>query len=237
MGLLSIGRFPANTEQVREEVIKVFHSVVESSLPLDSLPSKYFFCVRRDAIDDYSTYLIEEYVNKLPHTHYANVTYNARYDGITSPSYQPINKISQRMLQQLRDSGSVVNTFEHLVLGISKGFLRKDMKNYTDPYIVFASLEYDTTASAEQALHGFHSVSAFSEGEEPGTISYNVVQDLQDPHVIRTLEFYTDEDYLWNVHAISNAVQENKKRQGNSRLRTDFVFFRLIGRYVWSNPS
>jgi quinol monooxygenase YgiN len=105
---------------------------------------------------------------------------------------------------------------------------RPEAASQTNPYIVFATLRYDSLESRDKALVGFSGVCEFSRREEPGTLWYNVLCDDAELTQMRTLEMYIDKDYLWDPHAASDAVQDNKKRQGNTRLSVDFVFLRLV---------
>ena len=59
-------------------------------------------------------------------------------------------------------------------------------------------------------------------------MGYNVLHDVDDPKLVRTFEVYVNQEYLWNPHASSDAVQENKKRQGNTRLGVEFVFLKFV---------
>jgi len=107
-------------------------------------------------------------------------------------------------------------------------FFRPDAQSHAEPYIVFATLRYDSVESAEKAAEGFGGVCSFSEKEEPGTLGYNVLHDVNDPTLVRTFEIYVNQAYLWDPHASSDAVQENKKRQGDTRLGVDFVFLTFV---------
>jgi quinol monooxygenase YgiN len=135
--------------------------------------------------------------------------------------------------EQFRDSLSkdcelLITASERFELATVASFFRPATQCHADPYIVFATLRYDSVTSAEKAAEGFSGVCSFSEKEEPGTLAYNVLRDLQDPRLVRTLEIYVDQAYLWCPHAKSDAVQANKNKQGDTRLKVDFVFLALV---------
>lgn len=127
-----------------------------------------------------------------------------------------------------KDANILVDEPENYNVKTVASFFRPDAQSHADPYIVFATLRYDSIESAEKAAEGFGGVCAFSEKEEPGTLGYNVLHDVSNPEIVRTFEVYVDQAYLWDPHASSDAVQENKKRQGDTRLGVDFVFLKFV---------
>ena len=74
-----------------------------------------------------------------------------------------------------------------------------------------------------------------TEKNEEGTLSYNILTDTDDvdEERIKTLEVYTDEKYLWDSHAKSEAVTGNKERNGGIRIELDLVFLKRVGGYFW----
>lgn len=141
--------------------------------------------------------------------------------------------LSTTVFEKLQDSISknndlLLETPQCFKVSTVASFFRPGAQLNPDPYIVFATLSYDSVESAERAANGFGGVCAYSEKEETGTLGYNVLHDVEDPKLVRTFEVYVNQEYLWNPHASSDAVQENKKRQGDTRLGVEFVFLKFV---------
>jgi quinol monooxygenase YgiN len=79
----------------------------------------------------------------------------------------------------------------------------------------------------------FTKVGEFSQANEGGTLSYNVLSDTEDENVVRTLEVYASEEMLWDPHAKSEVVQGGIRRQGSTRIGRDLVFLKKVGGYLY----
>ncbi|KAI5289049.1 hypothetical protein KEM54_004489 [Ascosphaera aggregata] len=83
-----------------------------------------------------------------------------------------------------------------------------------DPTIVYASIAYQTPEAREQALHGWMDVTHATFKNEMGTLSYNILDDQDDHSSVKILEIHESEEWLFEVHAKSEAVVRNKSKFG-----------------------
>ena len=96
-----------------------------------------------------------------------------------------------------------------------------------DPTIMFASISY-VPNTKRQALQGWKEVTSATQKTEPGTLSYNILEDRDDVNKVNVLEVYQDDACLWDVHAKSAAVVSNKQRNGSIRAHLSHVRLKAV---------
>ena len=111
-------------------------------------------------------------------------------------------------------------------------FTRPEVSRQENPYIVFATLDYKP-GTRSQGVAGFSKVCKQTEKNEPGTLSYSILEDSENENLVKTLEVYESEKYLWDPHAKSKAVSENKEKDGSLRNSMSFVFLKKVEGYLW----
>lgn len=109
-------------------------------------------------------------------------------------------------------------------------FTRPTISDHASPYIVFATLNYKP-GTRDTAIEGFAQVCRVSEKPEPGTLSYNILSNKSELDIIRTVEVYESESYLWDVHAKSDAVQGNGAATKDMRTNLELVFLKMVAGY------
>ena len=84
-----------------------------------------------------------------------------------------------------------------------------------DPLIIFANFGYKPSTTSK-ALPGWTSLVEYAKEKEEGTLTYTVLED-KEKGWIRTVEAYTGEEFLEDVHVKSTAVAENQKQNAEWR--------------------
>jgi quinol monooxygenase YgiN len=87
--------------------------------------------------------------------------------------------------------------------------------------------------TAEQGILGFTNVCDETERNEPGTLSYNILRDKDNTNQVKTLEVYESEKYLWDPHAKSAAVTQNKEANKDIRTNLHLVFLKRVTGYFY----
>lgn len=109
---------------------------------------------------------------------------------------------------------------------------RASVAKEINPYIVYGTVEY-TENGLDQSLSYWKDVFETTQQKEEGTLSYSLCRDVEDPKILRTVEVYTSEEYLWDVHAKSDALAENVKNTKHLRTGLKHVFLRIVGGYFY----
>jgi quinol monooxygenase YgiN len=115
-------------------------------------------------------------------------------------------------------------------------FSRPESNKATSPYIVFATLDYQP-GTRKGAFNGWQRVTAESQSNEPGTLAYAILKDKDQENTIRTVEVYESDKYLWDVHAKSAAVTDNKAKYGDIRTNLKFAFLKMAAGYLHKEKS
>lgn len=110
-------------------------------------------------------------------------------------------------------------------------FSRSETTKADDPYIVFATLDYNEGTRAG-ALNGWQQVTLESQRNELGTLGYAILKDKDHPNIMRTVEVYETEKYLWDVHEKSAAVTKNKSEHGEIRTNVKFAFLKFVAGFL-----
>jgi quinol monooxygenase YgiN len=111
-------------------------------------------------------------------------------------------------------------------------FTRPEISGHENPYIVFATLDYKS-GTRSQGVAGFSQVCEETEKNEKETLSYSILEDKENDNLVKTLEVYESEKYLWDPHAKSQAVSQNKEMNGGIRNSTSFVFLKRVAGFLW----
>jgi quinol monooxygenase YgiN len=102
----------------------------------------------------------------------------------------------------------------HFIDGLD--FVRPEVSEHSDPYVVFAELNYKLD-SAAMSLPYWKEVVVTGRDKEPGTLVYGVLKDSAKEDTLCTIEAYESLEYLTDVHVPSEAVQENIKNTKDLR--------------------
>ncbi|CAK7244831.1 MAG: hypothetical protein STHCBS139747_006379 [Sporothrix thermara] len=87
----------------------------------------------------------------------------------------------------------------------------------TDPHIVIGEISYKSAELASKSLMYWAKVMQTTRSDEPGSLVYAVACGDAEPSKFYSLEAYTSKDYLWDVHAKSQAVQDNVRETSDWR--------------------
>ncbi|EPE07610.1 4-coumarate- ligase [Ophiostoma piceae UAMH 11346] len=91
-------------------------------------------------------------------------------------------------------------------------FVRHDaLGNTSDPFIVVGEVSFKDSELLQKSLPYWAEVLKTTRDNEPGSIFYALARGTTNPETLYTIEAYTSKDYLWDVHAKSQAVQDNKQ--------------------------
>ncbi|KAH7119865.1 hypothetical protein B0J11DRAFT_71625 [Dendryphion nanum] len=119
-----------------------------------------------------------------------------------------------------------------IIAEASSAFTRPEVTNSTDPFIVFAAINYKEGKRAE-ALEGWKTVTSETKKNEPETLSYYILKDRANELTVNTLEIYASEDYFRKVHMPSEAVKANKEKYGDEfRTGLSFQQLKFIGGFL-----
>lgn len=160
----------------------------------------YAVCVPRDEADQKTIYMLEAYTDQAAldaHMKIDNVTEMIKWMGANTVFEAPPTVLE---LDVIEDFGL---------------FMRPDaIDQAEDPYIVVGEVTYKDGALVEKSLPHWAKVVHTTKTSEPGSLVYaltrgGVAGGAAEPNKLYTLEVYTDKDYLWDVHAKSQAVQDN----------------------------
>lgn len=101
-----------------------------------------------------------------------------------------------------------------------------------DPTIVYASIAYTSPGAREEALAGWMDVTRSTYANQERTLSYNILDDQDDYSSVKVLEIHESEEWLFEVHAKSEAVVKNRQRYGAMRQHVEHVRLRRAGGFL-----
>ncbi|KAK3065121.1 hypothetical protein LTS18_009705 [Coniosporium uncinatum] len=178
--------------------------------------TKYLITIpQTDANDSTSVYMIEAYASQ-----------SALDSHIATPQVQALLTLFKTEPSLLAEPPKVYP------LKPFTSFTRPEIDAHSDPYIVFGILTYKA-GSTGKAAEGWKRVCVATEANEKGTLSYNVAENTEEERVLSTLEIYESKEYLWKVHAKSEAVSTNKKMNIGIREGLDLAFLRKVEGYLF----
>jgi quinol monooxygenase YgiN len=110
-------------------------------------------------------------------------------------------------------------------------FTRLELAKHKDPYVVVGELDYkpDTIPTT---IPYWKAVVEAGRNEEPGTLSYGICKDPKDKDKLYCLEVYESKDYLMDVHAKSQAIQESIKNTKHLRNGLRHHWLKLSGGFL-----
>ncbi|CAK7207785.1 hypothetical protein SEUCBS139899_010598 [Sporothrix eucalyptigena] len=163
----------------------------------------YAVCLPRDETDQKTVYMIEAYSDQAAFD--AHMKIEKVQDMIQWMGANPVLEAAPTVLEL-----DVVEDF-----GL---FTRGDaIQSAKDPHIVFGEVSYKDADLAEKSLAHWAKVVQTTKNDEPGSLVYALTRSNTNPATLYTFEAYTSKDYLWDVHAKSQAVQDNVKETSDWR--------------------
>ena len=139
----------------------------------------------------------------------------------------------QNLFKYFGENPSLISGEPHLSFAeASSTFTRPKITEHSDPFIVWAAINYKEGKRVE-ALEGWKTVTSETEKNEPETLSYSILADKGNELTINTVEIYASEDYFRKVHVPSNAVKVNKEKYGDE-IRTGISWqqLKLVGGFL-----
>jgi len=125
------------------------------------------------------------------------------------------------------------------VLPCGPTFTRPSVTKYDDPYVIFASFDYQqgTLDQVVTGKGGWSDLVASLEREQQGTLSYTVLAD-EKANMLRTVEIYESKEYLENEHLKSEAVKANQQQNGAMRTGDNKVWrLKRVTGYLFKERS
>ena len=94
--------------------------------------------------------------------------------------------------------------------------LKPATETHADPFILISEVKYKEGGLA-QAVPYWEGVIRVSHDAEESTYMYGICRVADAPDLVKSLEVYETEQYLWDVHAKSAEVAANVKATGGLR--------------------
>ena len=157
----------------------------------------YAVCLPRDKADTKTVYMVELYADQaaLESHMQADVVKDLVAWMGTNPVLEGTPTVLELALLQDVEGGV---------------FVRHDVLDSTaDPHIVVGEVGFKDSELLQRSLPYWAEVLKTTRDNEPGSLFYALARGSTNPNTLYTLEAYTAKDYLWDVHARSQAVQDN----------------------------
>jgi len=171
-------------------------------------------CIPRDAADEKTCWVIEEYSNKAAFdTHMAH----------------PLVK---DMINWMSSGDILAGTPELYMLEYldEKVFTKPEIATLEDPHISFARIVFQP-GKREEALPAWKNV--FDETvPEPGSYLYGLLGDNEKPDTLYTIQTYESEDYLRNVHLKENKAVKESWATLSISISVDHNVLKIVGGYL-----
>ncbi len=107
-------------------------------------------------------------------------------------------------------------------------FTKPQVATAKNPFVVFANIDYKP-GTAETSLQYWEKVATTSENEETGTLSYALCKENSNLDRLHTVEVYESEQYLWEVHAKSEAIATSVQNTKDIRAGLNRAFLKVVG--------
>jgi quinol monooxygenase YgiN len=231
MTLAIVARLETSSKTARSTLIDALSKAKDYAAEKEPGTLKYcIFIPQKD--DDTTIYMMDESVTFLALI--SIYLLSARYTDTTALDEHMKAPPIADLMELLTSSPELLSSpMKMYKLEPSYSYTRPNVDERSDRFFVFGSLTYTEPKYAEVALNGFGGVGKASEANEPGTLAYAVLRDPEEKCMVRTIEAYESEEYLWDPHAKSAAVQDNIKVQGDTRIGRDLVFLKKVTGYFY----
>ncbi|KAI5293633.1 hypothetical protein KEM52_005363 [Ascosphaera acerosa] len=173
---------------------------------------RYFIALPRAFEDDTTLYIFKEYADQE--------TLEAHFAQLPASTVMAFLQSDPTILTPIMDVCTTSASF-------TRGAELPD-----DPTIVYASITYASSETREEALRGWQDVAQATRDTEPGTLSYHVLRDQDDRTNVKILEIHESEEWLFEVHAKSQAVVRNREQYGSTRTHVEHVRLRKAGGFL-----
>ncbi|KAI1265299.1 hypothetical protein F5Y18DRAFT_47628 [Xylariaceae sp. FL1019] len=213
-GVFVLATLPMKNDELRDKQIRHLTTASEYALENDTNVPKYIAMLPRDEADASSIWVFEEYASREVLDKHME--------------WQPVKDLVAFMTAASPLSGAPT-VLELPITDLS--FTREEIKQHADPYIAVAEIEYHPDTIPE-ALPYWKAV-VESSRKESGTLAYGVYRHPSDSNRIFTVEIYESKEYLWDVHAKSDAVAENVKNTKNMRKGLKHTYLRRMGGHLY----
>lgn len=87
-------------------------------------------------------------------------------------------------------------------------FIKHDITNVKDPYIIFGNVLYKTNG-AERSLPHWRELVSTLENDETGSVAYMVCKEEANADKLHTVEIYQNKGHCDDVHAKDKVVEES----------------------------
>ena len=108
---------------------------------------------------------------------------------------------------------------------------RSSVKDHSDPYIVFADINY-LPSGIDTATPYWQGVVDFGRDNEPGTLIYRICKDPKVEGRLNSFEVYESKEYLWETHVKTDAVQANIKNTTHLRSGVKHNLLKMVDGYL-----
>lgn len=138
--------------------------------------------------------------------------------------------VVKQMLNWLATRQPVAGDIKVSKLEVGEDFsvpTRAEADTHEDPFVAMGVLAYKD-GTVPQSMPYWKDVVAIS-AEEEGTLSYGIYTNTEDKNQVVAWEVYTSKEYLYDVHAKSDAVQANVKNTGHLREGLKHTFLKKVG--------
>jgi quinol monooxygenase YgiN len=111
-------------------------------------------------------------------------------------------------------------------------FKKPGITKISDPYVIFAALDY-LPDQANVSLPYWKDVVTAGRDDEPGTFVYGIAKDPATADKLFTIEAYESEAYLREVHVKSKAIEESIKNTKHLRKGLKHNFLKFVGGFLY----
>lgn len=176
--------------------------------------TKYAVCVPRDEADTTSVWVIEEYKDQTA------------FDSHMASS-MVVDMIKWMSSGNILDGEPEMHMLDYLN-GLT--FVKPEVKDVKDPFIVFATIEWQPGKRADSLPYW---TQVTEDGKsETGTLVYGILGAKDKPDTQRTIEAYESKEYLWDVHVKNTGVQETVKNTKDWRISLKHDMLKMVGGFL-----
>ncbi|KAF1988050.1 hypothetical protein K402DRAFT_392323 [Aulographum hederae CBS 113979] len=216
---LVVGHLTMKSPGARQKVIDALTKAMHFAQESEPGVTKYCITIPKDDADQNTVFAIEEYASKAASD--SHMTTSAVQDLISLLSTNP----------DILESPPKVYTLDQAF-----GFTRPETANHENPFILFATLAFQS-GTREKALAAWSNSPPATEAQEPGVLSYRWYTSAEEPEKLFSVEAYESEDYLWSHHAKAPHVVKAMETVKDIGTDTVLVALKRVTGYMYKDSG
>ncbi|KIW05299.1 uncharacterized protein PV09_03824 [Verruconis gallopava] len=214
--VLLFGILPAANEKARDEIIAGLGKIAEYAKEHDPETTKHATHVSVDPSDPLTVVAIEEYTSQA-----VCDAHNA---------WPPVLEFLEAWKAdpgRLSGPPKIWHS-NHAVAS----FTRDALVEAENPFVVLATLQYNSEEEMNDALSGWGPAVSATETSEQGTLSYAIGRDVEVQNRLTFVEVYEDKKYLEDVHMQSDILKKQMEAEKQRAPKMEIYMLKKVAGYL-----